>query len=63
MAGEMDKDAILRDLTAEAERRFGRGRLEALRDPLEATAGELAVVRAAAPGPEVEPMFYPHPAD
>jgi hypothetical protein len=34
-----------------------------LRDPLEATAAELAVVRAAAPGPEVEPMFYPHAAE
>ncbi len=63
MAEDTNKDAILRDLTAEAERRFGRGRLEALRDPLEATAGELAQVRAAAAGPEVEPMFYPHVAE
>ena len=63
MAGDTAKDAILRDLITEAERRFGRARLEALRDPLEATAAELAVVRAAAPGPEAEPMFYPHAAE
>jgi hypothetical protein len=60
MAGEADKDAILRELLAEAEKRFGRGRIEALRATLEATAAELAQVRAAPAGPEVEPMFYPH---
>ncbi len=60
MPAETDKDAILRELLAEAERRFGRGRVEALRATLEATAAELAQVRAAAAGPEVEPMFYPH---
>ena len=63
MAGEADKNAILRELMAEAEKRFGRGRIDALRDALDATAGELAQVRAAAAGPEVEPMFYPHPTD
>lgn len=63
MIGAVEKDAILRELTAEAERRFGRERLQALREALEATAAELAVVRAGAPGPEVEPMVYPHMAD
>jgi tetrahydromethanopterin S-methyltransferase subunit G len=60
---ETDKAAILRELMAEAEKRFGRGRLDAIREVLEATAAELAQVRAAAVGPETEPMFYPHPAD
>ena len=63
MAGETEKEAILRDLLAEAEKRFGRGRIEALRATLEATGAELAQVRAAAAGPETEPMFYPHPTD
>jgi hypothetical protein len=63
MTGDSDKDAILRELLAEAEKRFGRGRIEALRATLEATATELAQVRAAAAGPEVEPMFYPHSAE
>ncbi len=63
MSIETDKDAILRELLAEAEKRFGRGRLEAMRATLEATAAELAQVRAAPTGPEVEPMFYPHSAD
>lgn len=63
MAGDTDKDAILRDLMAEAEKRFGRERLEPLRDALEATAGELARVRAATTGPDTEPMFYPHAAE
>ena len=57
---ETDKSTILRELMAEAEKRFGRGRTDALRDALDATAGELAQVRAAATGSEVEPMFYPH---
>ena len=60
MTGETDKDAILRELLAEAEKRFGTGRTEALRPTLEATAAELAQVRAATVGPETEPMFYPH---
>lgn len=59
MNGGTDRDGILQDLGAEAERRFGRERLEALREFLEATAAELAQVRAGAPGREVEPMFYP----
>ena len=63
MAGDSDQAAILRDLMASAEKRFGRGRLDALREVLEATAAELAQVRAAAVGPETEPMFYPHPTD
>lgn len=63
MAGEKDKEAILRDLLAEAEKRFRRTRLDALREPLEVTAAELAQVRAGTPGPEVEPMFYPHAAE
>ena len=63
MTGEADKDAIVRELIAEAEKRFGRGRVDALRDALDVTAAELAQVRAAAAGPEVEPMFYPHPTD
>ncbi len=60
---ESDKDAILHELTAEAEKRFGRGRVDALRDALDVTAAELAQVRAAAVGPEVEPMVYPHAPD
>jgi hypothetical protein len=62
MAGT-EKDAILYELLAEAEKRFGPGRIEALRPTLEATAGELALVRAAVAGPEVEPMFYPQATD
>ena len=60
---EADKNAILLELMAEAEKRFGRDRVDALRDALDATAGELAQVRGAAAGPEVEPMFYPHSTD
>ncbi len=63
MVGHADKDVILRDLLAEAEKWFGRGRVEALRETLEVTAAELAQVRAASAGPEVEPMFYPHAAE
>jgi hypothetical protein len=63
MAPEADKAAILRDLMSAAEKRFGRGRVDAIRDMLEATAAELAQVRAAPVVPETEPMFYPHPAD
>ncbi len=63
MAGDSGKETILRELMAEAEKRFGRARLDALREMLEATAAELAQVRAAAVGPETEPMFYPHPTD
>ncbi len=63
MTAETDRETILRELLAEAEKRFGRGRIEALRPTLEATAAELAQVRAAAAGPEVEPMFYPHVPD
>ncbi len=63
MAEQADKGAILSELMAEAEKRFGRGRVEALRETLEVTAAELAQVRAASAGPEVEPMFYPHAAE
>ncbi len=63
MAEETTKDVILRELMAEAEKRFGRGRVDALRDALDVTAAELAQVRAASAGPEVEPMFYPHAAE
>ena len=63
MTAEADKAAILRDLMASAEKRFGRGRVDAIREMLEATAAELAQVRAAAVGPETEPMFYPHQSE
>ena len=63
MSESVSKDAILRDLAAEAEARFGKSRAGEIRDMLEVTAGELAQVRAAAAVPDSEPMLHPVPAE
>jgi hypothetical protein len=63
MPESVTKDAILRDLTAEAEQRFGKARAGEIHEMLEVTAAELAQVRTAAAAPDSEPLVYPVPGE
>ena len=53
-----DADAYRQSLLAEARRRFGEARAEALRPQLEALAADLARVAAAPLPVETEPGFF-----
>ena len=55
---ETDADAYRDSLLAEARRRFGEARAEALRPELEALAADLARVAAAPLPAETEPGFF-----
>lgn len=55
-------DSIRDDLLAEARRRFGAERAEALRPELEALGADLARVAATPLAPETEPGFFFRPA-
>ena len=55
---ETGPEAFRESLLAEARRRFGDARAEALRPELEALAADLARVAAAPVPPETEPGYF-----